>query len=187
MLSCHLYLTGYRGCGKTTAGKLLAQRLSIPFFDTDECIEAEAKQTIAEIFAAEGEAGFRHRESATIEQLASVPPAVISLGGGAILRASNRAAIVQSGKAIWLQASPEILAQRILKDKHSGDNATAHRRPQLTKLGDYDEIVALLAQREPLYREVASKCIQSQDRTPDEVCDEIVKWLESFEGSQSIH
>lgn len=171
----HVYLIGYRGSGKTTIGKLLAVRLDRPSIDCDDLIEQAAGQTIREIFASEGEAGFRDREQAAIEQLAAeavAQPAVVALGGGAVLREANRAAICRSGRRVWLTAPPHVLASRI-----RGDQTTAARRPALSTLSDYDEIVNLLAQREPLYAAVAQKTLNTEGLTAEAICDDIADWL----------
>ncbi len=168
----HWYLIGYRGCGKSTVGRELAQRLGLIAIDTDELIEAASGQSIREIFAAEGEAGFREREAAIIAEVASrVLPAVVALGGGAVLRPANRQLLSSSGRCIWLQASPEQLYRRIC-----GDATTTERRPQLSDRGGFEEVVELLAAREPLYRELAQKMVQTEGKTPDEVVAEIVDW-----------
>ena len=78
----HIILVGYRGSGKTTVGRLLAQRLDREFADADDRIEAAAGKTIAEIFAAEGEPGFRDREAAARAELCAGPPRIIATGGG---------------------------------------------------------------------------------------------------------
>lgn len=175
----HVYLIGYRGSGKTTVGKLLAERLNRPSVDCDDLIEQAAGQTIREIFATEGEAGFRDREQAAIEQLAEqadLKPAVVALGGGAILRQANRATICRSGYRIWLTAAPATLAARI-----GADHTTAARRPALSALSGYDEIVDLLAQREPLYAAVAQKTLNTEGLTAEAICGDIADWLKTIE------
>lgn len=180
----HVYLIGYRGSGKTTVGKLLAARLGKPSVDCDELIEQAAGATIREIFAAEGEAGFRDREQAAIEQLAlraDAEPMVVSLGGGAVLREANRTAICRSGCRIWLTAPPQTLAARI-----GGDQTTAARRPALSALSDYDEIVQLLAQREPLYAAVAQKTFNTDGLSAEAICDDIADWLKLIDPSERL-
>lgn len=171
----NIYLIGYRGSGKTTVGKHLARRLGWPAIDSDDLIEHAAGATIREIFASEGEAGFRNREAQIVEQLArqaSQQPRVVSLGGGAILRQSNRIALSSSGTCIWLTASPEKLIERMQADATTGE-----RRPALSQLSNYDEVVAILTAREPLYRATAQKIVNTEDTTVEAICDEIVNWL----------
>lgn len=171
----NVYLIGFRGSGKTTVGKQLAVRLGLPAIDSDDLIEQAAGVTIREIFQSEGEAGFRDREQQIVEQLANsaqLTPRVVSLGGGAILREANRQQLSASGVCVWLTASPEKLVERM-----RGDAATAARRPALSQLSDYDEVVAILAAREPLYAATAQKIVNTEDTTVEAICDEIVNWL----------
>lgn len=169
----HIYLMGYRGSGKSTVGRLLAKQLGWPSMDTDDVIETAAAQSIREIFAAEGEAGFRQREQQAIAEVAGREvPSVIALGGGAILRSDNQRTIQSSGRVVWLQGSAELLSQRI-----DSDVSTAERRPQLSQRSGYDEVVEILARREPIYRQLAELTVRTDHKSPDEVVLEIVDWL----------
>ena len=162
-VSTHLYLVGYRGTGKTTVGRLLAAAAGRPFVDLDERIEAGAGMTIAGIFAAEGEPGFRDRESAALVAASAEPPSVIATGGGIILRPENRAALRETGWVAWLTAPAEDLWARI-----QADATTAARRPKLAG-GGFDEVTKLLAVREPLYRDVADSRVETAGLSPDAV------------------
>ena len=169
----HIYLMGYRGSGKSSVGRLLAQRLGLPVVDTDTLIESAAGQSIREIFSSEGEAGFRQREAAVVARVAAVTaPTVIALGGGAILRPDNQQIIGNSGRVVWLQGSPTSLLARI-----TADQTTVERRPRLSPHSDYDEIVEILAAREPIYRQLANLTVDTDRRTPDELVAEIADWL----------
>jgi shikimate kinase len=171
----HVYLIGYRGSGKTTVGKLLAARLGWSAVDCDDLVEAAAQQSIREIFAKEGESGFRDREQAIVEQLAAgceSLPRVVSLGGGAILREANRHAICRSGRRVWLTASPETLVRRIRLD-----SSTAERRPALSALNDYEEVVNILEVRRPLYMAVAQKIVDTESLSAEAISDDIARWL----------
>jgi shikimate kinase len=97
-----IVLIGYRCTGKTSVGKRLADRLGIPFYDTDELIQRDAAKTIRELVDAEGWDAFRARERAIIGQLPLSADAVIAAGGGAIMDAANRKALKQKGLCIWL-------------------------------------------------------------------------------------
>ena len=150
-LSPRLVLLGPRGSGKTTVARLLADRLASPFVDLDELLVETAGRTIAEIFADEGEAGFRDRETAALLDAVS-RDCVLATGGGVICRPSNRE--VLRGllcPRVFLVASPAVLHERI-----AGDAATAANRPALTRFSGVDEVAHLLAERLPLYREVAT-------------------------------
>lgn len=171
MKAIHLYLTGYRGCGKSTLARLLGTRLERPVVDTDEWVESKAGITIASIFESSGESGFRDLESETIAELANRDtPLVIALGGGAILRDANRETIRQSGWVAWLQASPQTLANRI-----SRDLTTNARRPALSKLGVIEEIETILAQRTPLYQSVANATFVSDAVELEHLVDEVYR------------
>jgi len=164
----HLYLIGYRGTGKTTVGRVLAARVGRPFADLDERIETAAGMTIADIFAAEGEPGFRDRESAALVTASAEVPSVIATGGGIILRAENRELLRDSGRIAWLTAPADDIWARI-----QADAATAHRRPKLAG-GGLEEVTKLLAVREPLYREVANFIVETAGLSPDAVADTIL-------------
>jgi shikimate kinase len=150
----NIILIGYRGSGKSSAGKALARRLNRPFVDMDVEIVGRAGMTIKEIFELEGEKGFRDRESQVVRDLAARTGLVIAAGGGAILRPENVAALKASGKIIWLRAPAEVLHQRI-----QNDAATSLTRPNLTAAGGLEEVRALLAQREEAYRGAADAVV----------------------------
>jgi shikimate kinase len=167
-------LIGYRGSGKTTIAQLLGDRLGWPWLDADVELERRAGMSIKEIFEREGEAGFRDREEAIVRELTARERVVLALGGGAVLRESNREAIGR-GRVVWLQADPETLWQRM-----AGDPATALRRPNLTG-GGRREIEELLAVRTPLYQRCADHAITTAGRSPEQIVAEIVSLLESRE------
>lgn len=146
----NIVLIGYRGCGKSTIGKLLAGRLELAFVDTDEIIGERVGKTITEIFDQVGQAGFRELETAVVAAVAARDNAVIAAGGGVVLRPENIALLKRRGKLVWLQAPPEVLWQRI-----EADPRTARTRPNLTSAGGLAEIQRLLALRAPLYRQAA--------------------------------
>jgi|688.fasta_scaffold01048_22 shikimate kinase len=169
----HLYLVGYRGSGKTTLAKHLSEQLGLPWFDSDFEVEKKEGTTIREIFEKHGETGFRDREVAAIERLSQQPGSIIALGGGAVLRPKNRQTIERTGACVWLNAKPEELAKRI-----HGDVATAERRPALTGLSSYEEIVSLLAQREPLYQEVSQYKVETDQDTLENIATKIASWYQ---------
>ncbi len=103
----NIVLIGYRGSGKTSVGRAVAQRLGCPFVDTDALIEERVGCRIAEIFANEGEATFRTREAGVVWEVAAVDGQVISVGGGAVLSAANVVALRAGGRTFWLVARAE--------------------------------------------------------------------------------
>lgn len=144
-----IVLIGYRGSGKTTIGQKLADRLWQKLVDTDKLVVERAGKSIKDIFEQDGEPRFRDLEAEAVRDALARKEVVISLGGGAILRDENRAAIRAAGhKVIYLRCDPETLYHRI-----QADTNTAATRPNLTHLGGgVDEIEKVLAEREPLYR-----------------------------------
>lgn len=165
-----LTLIGYRGTGKTTIARCLAQSWSCPWWDADQQIQQSAGCTIAEIFAERGEEAFRDLEQRAIAELSRQPQGILAVGGGAVLRETNRRAMA-AGKVVWLTARPATIWERI-----SADPTTASSRPQLTQHAGLAEIESLLAAREPLYREAADYCVDTESRTPEEVAAEITHW-----------
>ena len=145
-------LIGPRGAGKTAVGRRLAQRLGIGFQDTDALIVARGR-TVAEIFAAHGEPGFRALEREIIAGLKPEPATVIATGGGAVLDADNRARLASLGPVIYLRASAECLSARI-----AGTD-----RPALTDADPLTEMRQVLAAREPLYRELAQAVLDTDE------------------------
>jgi shikimate kinase len=162
----HLYLTGYRGTGKTSVGVILARALACPIIDLDLVITANAGKSIREIFEQGGESRFRDLESEALATVAAAAPAVISLGGGAVLRPGNRQIIRQTGVCYWLDADAETIASRI-----QADTQTASQRPALTNLSGLDEIRQLLAVRQEFYQEVANHRIDTAGKSIAEVAD----------------
>lgn len=163
----HLVLVGLMGSGKTTIGRVLAQRLRRPFYDSDAMIEKREGRTVREIFAADGEDAFRAVETeALVEALASEEKAVIAAAGGVVLRPENRAALRSSGaRVVWLRADPELLVERVRGGSH---------RPLL----DEDPAAALRGmaeQRTDLYREVADAIVTVDHRSIAEVVEAILR------------
>lgn len=134
------------GAGKTSVGRLLAKRLGKTFIDSDHEIETRTGVRIPVIFEIEGEAGFRQRESATIDELTRGHDVVLATGGGAILDAANRAALKSRGTVVYLRASVDELWNRTKHDRN---------RPLLQTADPRRRLAELLAQRDPLYCEAA--------------------------------
>lgn len=152
-----LSLIGYRGTGKSTAGMRLARRLKWDWVDTDNEIERRAGRPIREIFATDGEAEFRRIEREVISDLVQRQQVVLSTGGGAILNPDTRRDLRSAGPVVWLTASVQTIASRILQDA-----STIARRPNLTARGGVAEIREVLAAREPLYRECATIVVNTE-------------------------
>jgi shikimate kinase len=162
-------LIGYRGTGKTTVARDLANRLGYDWIDADDEIEKRAGKSIAAIFKEDGEPAFRVWEGRVVSELAGRRRTVVALGGGAVLREENRRAMSGAGAVIWLTASVDSILMRL-----AGDASTASRRPHLTTLDRREEVEKLLAERTPLYRECATLVVDTEDKTAAEVVEEIV-------------
>jgi len=160
-----VYLVGYRGSGKTTIGRRLADRLWLSFADSDERVIKEAGKSIREIFDSHGEAAFRDLEAKIVAELSQLSEHVIALGGGALLRDENREALMKAEhKIVYLRCEPEELHRRI-----QADPQTAANRPHLSPLGgSVDEIKNLLVEREPLYRACMTAELDVTNLSPEE-------------------
>jgi shikimate kinase len=178
-MSSLIFLIGYRGSGKTTVGAVLARRLGWPFVDADAEIEGRHRTTIRDIFAAEGEAGFRDREAAILADLCTRKDTVIATGGGIVLREENRKLLKRHGFVAWLTADPTTLQSRI-----HADPTTAARRPALAG-GGLAEIEQLLALREPLYRACADLEVPAGALSPEQAADAILAAWRTFRSPKS--
>jgi len=167
--SLPIALIGYRGTGKTTVSRLLAARLDYRWIDADAEIERRAGKSIGEIFDELGEPVFRDLEAEVVAELCQWDGVVLALGGGAVLRETNRRCLARCWAVVWLRASVETLAQRI-----ADDPTTAARRPNLTNHGGRTEIEHLLGEREPIYRACATLEVDTEGKDPAEIADEIV-------------
>ena len=171
----NVVLIGLRGSGKSTVGKLLAEKLGREFSDTDTLVQQRAKMTISEIFAQHGEPHFRALESAIVCECAARENLVIATGGGAILKPGNAAALKAHGFVVHLNASAAELWRRVSQDRKSGST-----RPQLLKgaKSGVDELAQLMAARAEVYARARDTEICVENRTPDEIVEAILKLAE---------
>jgi len=175
----NLVLVGLRASGKSTVGRILSERLGRPFIDTDALVIQQAGQSIRDIFAAEGEAEFRRREREVIQRLTSSDRAVVALGGGALEDERNRAALRPIAHVVWLRASAETLWQRM-----QADPATTETRPDLTAMGGLEEIRHLLAIREPNFRGLADLIVDTDQRDPADVAEQVGRWWQGVAAAR---
>jgi len=152
-----IVLVGLMGAGKTKIGRRLAQRLSLPFFDSDEEIEAAAGETIEEIFANRGEAVFRDGERRVIARLLGGPLHVLATGGGAFMDPSTRRIIAARGVSVWLRAELDVLFARVSRRSN---------RPLLKTPDPRSVLADLIERRYPVYAE-ADITVESGDGPPD--------------------
>lgn len=164
----NIVLIGFMGTGKTTIGRLLAHRLGRPFIDSDRKIEYEHGMSIHELFDAYGELYFRQKERMMIARLSRYNTAVIATGGGVVLSAENINRLKRNGVIIALTASIEIILERTSRRK---------TRPLLDNLEQREQIVnKLMKERAELYHK-ADYSIDTSNRTPQQVINEIMFFL----------
>jgi len=156
------------GAGKTTIGRQLARQLKFTFLDSDHEIEDHTGARIPLIFEIEGEEGFRKREAAMIDELTQRDNIVLATGGGAVLREENRRHLHERGTVIYLHAELEDLLARTHKDRN---------RPLLQTPDPRATLTALVAERDPLYREVAHLVIDTAHSNPKKIAGLIIKKL----------
>ncbi len=164
-------LIGFMGAGKTTVGQRLAARLSRPFVDVDAVIEARAGMSIPDIFAAEGESGFRRREADAVRRICREGGQVIAAGGGTVMDRGSLSLLRRTGPLVWLRADLEELLSRAA--------AEAERpRPLLTR--PRADLQRLYADRERIYG-LADYVVDVSGKSPDEVADQVERLLTGHE------
>ena len=169
-MTIRVVLIGMMGSGKTTVGRLLAERTGWPFHDNDALLERATGMSARDLLVTRGEKALHELEGEALQiGLAKPPPLVVSAAAGTILDPEIGGRL-RDAAVIWLRAGTEVLAQRI-----GGAEALPWRR------GDREAwLVQTLSEREPLFREVASLVVDTDGRTADEVTDEILTWLRSL-------
>lgn len=161
------------GAGKTTTGRILADRLGWPYLDSDDEIERSTGRTVPEIWKQDGEPAFRREESRVLEEACTRPgAAVVSVAGGAVLDPENRAAIRRCGLTVWLRADVSTLAVRV---------GTGAGRP-LLEGGPAAALARLSEARAPVYAELADLVFDVDRMSPPQVVDRIVEALEQAGG-----
>lgn len=165
----NIVLVGFMGTGKTTVGKLLAEKTGMPLMDMDSLIVERAGKPITEIFSADGEPHFRTLERTIAKELAAKDGLVISTGGGIVLNPDNVADFEKTGLVVCLLASAETVLDRVRHDT---------TRPLLA--GDKEaKIVELLESRKPLYEAITHKIDTNEHLSPDPIAQEIIDLYES--------
>lgn len=159
-------LVGAPGAGKTTVGRLLADRLGVTFRDTDEDVEAAAGMPVSDIFIESGEEAFRELERVAVRQALADHDGVLALGGGAVLDPGTRE-LLRDHPVVHLVVSSPAAVKRV---------GMARDRPLLVG-APRAQLAALLKARTPLYEEVSRVVVATEDRTPEEVADAVLKSL----------
>ncbi len=171
MQKSNIFLIGPMGAGKTTIGRQLSRRLNMDFFDSDRIIEERTGVDIPLIFEKEGEAGFRQREAAVIDEFTQKSPILLATGGGAVLDKKNRQHLKSRGTVFYLSSDLKSLLERTHKDKN---------RPLLQANEPAETILKrLIEQREPLYRETADFIIDTSNDSLRHVIQVIIAHLDN--------
>lgn len=167
-----IVFVGLMGAGKTSVGRMVAERLGLEFVDADSEIEAAASATIEEIFETFGEATFRSGERRVIARLLKGPVRVIATGGGAFMDPATRRQVRDSAVSVWLKADLPTLLKRV--SRRGG-------RPLLKGSDTRATLARLMAERDPVYAE-ADVTVETSDNPPAEVADRVIAALERHLG-----
>lgn len=169
----NIVLIGFMGCGKSTVGRELHQRLGYRLMDIDQIIEETMGKKITEIFREEGEHTFRDIETMQLTEIAKQTGVrhIVSTGGGIVIRPENRALLRRLGYVVWLRAPEDIIFERTSRNRD---------RPLLNSPQAHKTIAALLAEREPWYRETAHLCVDTAGLESHEVATGILESARYF-------
>ena len=168
MMKENIFLIGFMGTGKTTISRELSKAVGIKEVDLDQEIEKRRQMKISEIFSVYGEAYFRELETALIKEYEKKRGYVISCGGGAVLREENVRSMKNGGQIVLLSASAETVYERVRYGKN---------RPLLEGNMNVDYISGLMEQRRTAYELAADVTVVTDDRTPKEITEEIIKMV----------
>lgn len=171
----NLFLIGMMGSGKSTVGKILAERLSYRFFDTDAVIEQSTQQSISKIFAESGESAFRQLETEVLSQLSAYTRLAIATGGGIVVERENWS-YLHHGIVVWLDAPADLLYERLKHDT---------TRPLLQTPNPTQTLDVILNQRRSLYAQADLRVAIASDQAPTQVADHILNTLPSILKSAS--
>ena len=169
MKARNIFLVGLMGAGKTTVGRLLARRLKLRFFDSDQEIERRCGVKVPLIFEIEGEAGFRGREEQAIAELTAMEGIVLATGGGAVLACDSRRHLASRGTVVYLNARPEDLYERVRHDRN---------RPLLATADPLERLRELHAAREAVYRGIADLVVDTGAQSVQLLVRDLVDRLE---------
>ncbi len=168
----NIFLIGYRCTGKSTVGRILAERLKQTFADADRELEKENRTSIREMVAHHGWKYFRDKERETLVRLCKGDRQVIATGGGVILRPENIRQMKENGRVVWLKAEAGTIAERMLADEK-----TQSQRPALSDRGLLSEIEEMLSFRKPLYEQAADFSVDTDSACAEEICNLLMEKL----------
>ena len=167
----NVFLVGPMGSGKTAVGRYLSRLLDLTFHDSDAEIERRTGVDIPFIFEKEGEVGFRQREREAIEILTAMDRIVLATGGGAVLLAENRRHLADRGCVVYLETSVTQQVERVKQGR---------TRPLLSNVDSTSKLSQLLAERAPLYGEIADVVVSTDGRKVRSVAEDILRELGSW-------
>jgi shikimate kinase len=163
----NIVLTGFMGTGKTAVGKIIAEKLGWPFFDTDAMIEKETGLTVAQIFAKRGEAPFRDLETQTVRLVGLLDECVIATGGGVPLRPENMAELERNGFVVCLTAAPETVVKRVREEGRARPLLSGKKEPLET-------VRELLDGRRTAYARCKA-AVATDGRTPEDIASAVLR------------
>lgn len=172
----NVILVGMMGSGKTTVGRLVAERTGREFIDMDALIESRVDKKIVEIFTESGEEAFRDLESEVLEDISTATHAVVATGGGVVIRPANRRILQNMGIVVWLDAPPDVLLKRI------GDDES---RPMLHGQNPVKRMERLLSDRRGFYADASTIHLDTTELTPEEIADRVSQELAKRDKTDS--
>lgn len=170
-----IYLIGYMGCGKTTLGRAVAQRVSIPLIDLDEFIEQREGMTVRQIFEKQGEPYFRQAERAALLEVSRMTDVIVATGGGTPCQPGLLDIMLDSGTTVYLETSLDVLHRRLIDGRAT--------RPLIARLDDNELkefIIQALEARRPYYTRAAARFDSSRLETPEQIHATSTRFIHSF-------
>ncbi|MFH0731092.1 MAG: shikimate kinase [Pseudomonadota bacterium] len=168
----NIFLIGYRCTGKSTVGRGVAEKLNWKFVDADAELVSDQGCSIAQIVTQCGWEAFRRIEKSVLARLCESDNQIIATGGGVVLDGENVRCMKKNGPVIWLRASAETIYNRMTRDEN-----TIASRPALTDKKTWDEILDTISERQPLYEAAMSGFVETDGKTVEAVCTEMVYLL----------
>lgn len=176
-----IFLIGYRCTGKTTVGKIIADRLNFRFLDTDHMVETSENRTVRQIVDSEGWQEFRELEKKALLSLELFENIVVATGGGIILDPDNINFLKKNGTAIWLESDIEMIVQRLNTDRSSFS-----QRPEFTDMGLKEETKKIMSQRRHLYEDCSDFRIDTSVESPETISLKIIDYILKHNSKETL-
>jgi shikimate kinase len=175
----NIYLIGFRCTGKTSVGKIIAQKLGMGFIDADDELVKQQGVTIVDMVDTHGWDYFRDKESDVIKDISEMDNIVVATGGGVILNKTNVECMKRSGIVVWLKANSETIEQRMLQDTKTDES-----RPSLTSKGIIGEIQQTIEERSPLYKAAMEFYISTDNVGIEDVADKVILKINKIKNKE---